>query len=152
MSRGFTLIEIVMVTLLIAILAAVVIPRLGMFTGMQLEVAAKKVASDIRYAQSAAMTNRTSHWVRITFREDPNNSYSIYSETVNIKNPVTQESSFFVQLNQGEYQGIKIFNTFSTTFYYPLGSPTAGGYVRLKRDAAFKNISIIPVTGKVAVH
>lgn len=151
MSKGFTLIEIVMVTLLIAILAAVVIPRLGMFTGMQLEVAAKKVASDIRYAQSAAMTNRTTYWHRITF-DAGNDSYTIYSRGGGVKNPVTQEPTFTVQLNQGEYQGVDIQDNFSTTFYYPLGSPSAGGYVRLKRDAAFKNISIIPVTGKVAVH
>lgn len=151
MERGFTLIEIVMVLLLIAILAVVVIPRLGTYTGMQLEVAAKKVASDIRYAQSLAMANRTAQWQRITFDADTD-SYRIYSKTGSVKDPVTQEPAFAVRFNQGEYQGVDVQNTFSTTFYYPFGNPSEGGVVRLKRDLAFKNISVMPVTGKVVIH
>lgn len=151
MKRGFTLIEIVMMLLLIAILAVAVIPRLGMFTGMQLDVAAKKMASDIRYAQSLAMTNRTAQWHRITFDAGAD-SYRIYNKTGEVKDPVTQESAFTVRFNQGEYQGVDIQNTFSTTFYYPFGDPSEGGVVRLKRDLAFKNISVMPVTGKVVIH
>lgn len=141
-----------MVILLLAVVAAVIIPRIGSVPGMQLEAASKKVAADIRYAQNAVMANRTSQWVRITFRADPNNSYRIYGRTINIKNPVTQEPSFTVQLNQGEYQGITIQGNYSATFYYPFGSPSAGGSVTINRDTASKTISVTPVTGKVTVN
>jgi prepilin-type N-terminal cleavage/methylation domain-containing protein len=54
-SRGFTLVELVMVLLLIAILAFVVLPRQSQNT-LELSGQAEQVATDIRYAQSLSMT------------------------------------------------------------------------------------------------
>ena len=145
--------ELALIIVIAAIIAAVVIPRLGNPTGMQLKAAAKKVASDIRYAQSIAMTNRTAMWTRITF-DASNNSYRIYSRGGNVKNPVTQESAFHVLLNQGGYQGIAVQNNFSTTFNYPLGNPSPDSqpdYIALAIGTAFQNISVTPFTGKVVV-
>ena len=54
-NRGFTLVELVMVLLLVAILAFVVTPRSSENT-IELSSQAEQVATDIRYAQSLSMT------------------------------------------------------------------------------------------------
>src|SRR6266550_6080814 len=55
MNRGFTLIELVVVLLLVAILAFVVLPRFSQNT-IELSGQAEQVASDIRHAQTLSMT------------------------------------------------------------------------------------------------
>ena len=62
-SKGMTLVEVITVLAIIAILAAVVIPKLGLPTissTASVDGAAYMVASDIRYAQEFAMANRVS--------------------------------------------------------------------------------------------
>ena len=54
-NRGFTLVELVVVLLLIAILAFVALPRLSQNT-LELSSQAEQVATDIRYAQTLSMT------------------------------------------------------------------------------------------------
>ena len=139
-----------MVILFISILAVVAIPRFGSVSETRAELAAKKVASDINYAKTLSMTNRTSMWHRISF-DSATDSYTIYKSTGAVKDPLTQAPGFTVQLDQGEYGGVTIQNNFSTTFYYPLGTPSQSGVVTLQGGAIFKNISVTPVTGRVAV-
>src|SRR5256884_8142716 len=54
-NRGFTLVELVMVLLVITILAFVVLPRQSQNT-LELSAQADQVATDIRYAQVLSMT------------------------------------------------------------------------------------------------
>lgn len=58
MQRGFTLIELVMVIILLVIMAAVAIPRFSGYGGMKQGNAVLKIASDIRYAQNKATTTQ----------------------------------------------------------------------------------------------
>ncbi len=55
-SRGFTIIELVMVIVLISILAIYAAPKLGNITSMKGGAFADKLRADIRYAQNLAMT------------------------------------------------------------------------------------------------
>lgn len=65
MQRGFTIIELVMVLILLAVLAAVAIPRFSGYGGMKQGNAVLKIASDIRYAQNKATTTQQRY--RINF-------------------------------------------------------------------------------------
>src|SRR5258705_1122528 len=55
MNRGFTLVELVVVLLLVAVLAFFAVPRLSQNT-VELSGQADQVASDIRHAQALSMT------------------------------------------------------------------------------------------------
>ena len=55
MRRGFTLIELIVVMLLVAVLAYVALPRSSQNT-VELSGQAEQVARDVRYAQSLSMT------------------------------------------------------------------------------------------------
>lgn len=58
-DSGFTIIELVLVLIITAILAAVAVPQLGRYwAGIKVGNAATKIASDIRYAQNRATTTQ----------------------------------------------------------------------------------------------
>ena len=62
--EGFTLIELSVVITLLAILAWLAYPSLSSINEIRLDAAARRVASDIRYAQNRAIGTRTIHGVR----------------------------------------------------------------------------------------
>jgi Tfp pilus assembly protein PilE len=75
-SKGFTLIELVLIMIIVGILAITVMPRIDftISTTASLDGAAYIVASDVRYAQEYAMANRvekdinfTQNWSTYTF-------------------------------------------------------------------------------------
>jgi prepilin-type N-terminal cleavage/methylation domain-containing protein len=64
--RGFTLIEILTVVVILGIAAAVVIPNLGTRDDLNAAAAARMVMADLIYAQSQAITNQQTTYVRFT--------------------------------------------------------------------------------------
>jgi prepilin-type N-terminal cleavage/methylation domain-containing protein len=91
MKRGFTLIELIFVIIIIGILSAVLAPK---FDRPTLRQAANQIVSHIRYTQHLAMVdnkfNPTDKWWfrkrwRIYFDKDTKNrfGYTIYSESSN---------------------------------------------------------------------
>ncbi len=65
-NRGFTIIELVLVIIVAAIIAAVAVPKFAQYwAGIKAGSAAAKIASDIRYAQNRATT--TQQRTRVNF-------------------------------------------------------------------------------------
>jgi general secretion pathway protein H len=64
-SRGFTLLELVVVLALIGLIATLVAPRLGVLSGVALDTSARRLATRIRFLrEEAALRGR---WVRLSF-------------------------------------------------------------------------------------
>lgn len=154
-DKGFTLFELIMVIVLIAVVAVVVTPSFKSGTSISVTTAGSKVADDIRYAQALAMsrhklsaptgvTNPTFMY-RVVFNAG-SDSYSIVNDAdndgtwgeggagsvENVREPSTGTLSFSVQLNSGEYYGITITSVgfaSSTLEFDPLGRPYEGGSV-----------------------
>jgi prepilin-type N-terminal cleavage/methylation domain-containing protein len=138
-SKGMTMIEVIVVMMIIGILAAVVVPKLGLPTTTStasVDGAAYMVASDIRYVQEFAMANRISKTVTFT-----SGSSTYTFGPTNTLDPSGRLPS-----------GITARDNYTITFN-SLGEPIAGGAgsVRVWDGVRTKTISVVNYTGKVNI-
>ena len=139
--KGFTLIELVMVLVLIGIMAAVVIPRLGTMATTNAAAFSDKLRTDIRYAQNLAMTRGKRTRVYFNGTGPAPVTAPAQGYTVGIDNSGTGNCSafllasdpagggnMFVTLNAGMYAGISIPAPSITCLEYDsLGRPYTCG-------------------------
>lgn len=146
-SKGFTLIEVIGILMIVGILAIVLMPRIdfGLSTTASVEGAAYMVASDIRYVQECAMANRVSKSISFTSGQ---NSYNF---------PATVPSTSSLDPSGRLPAGINTSDTLTVTFN-SLGEPTsipavAPYYVsvRVSDGGTTKTVRIWCFTGKVEI-
>ena len=78
---GFTLIEMIFIVVVVAILAAVVMPRVGrggLLNKFSVYTSAHQIAADMRYARRLAVTSGTQHRVRF-FATGSSSDYNEYT-------------------------------------------------------------------------
>jgi general secretion pathway protein H len=60
--RGFTLLELIVVLIIISLMSALVVPKLtGPMSNLDLKTAAKKISASLRYARSRAASEKTTY-------------------------------------------------------------------------------------------
>src|SRR5512142_1351550 len=92
-SSGYTLAEMLTVILILAIIAAVVVPQAVSGSGEQALSAARIIASDLDYARDLSIAGATP--ITVTF--DANGeSYVLTKQSQNIVHPITKASSYVV--------------------------------------------------------
>jgi prepilin-type N-terminal cleavage/methylation domain-containing protein len=62
-SRGFTLLEMVLALFVVALLAALIVPRLGVLRGASLDASARQIASRVRFLREEAALR--GDWIRL---------------------------------------------------------------------------------------
>lgn len=116
-EKGFTLIELVIVIVLLGIIGVVVSLNLGGLSSIRVNNAIKKMVGDLRYAQQLAIATQSRHGLAI----DSTQVYSIHKDTggvdVDIKDPTNLGNNFVVDFDtyqQGQLNGIRF--SFTTPF------------------------------------
>lgn len=145
--------ELIIVVVIVAIVSVTAYAAFSGDTEYRLDVTARKIASDIRYAQQLAMDNHGSYRISFSTLDD---SYTIYekdSTSTPAKNPFTR-FNFVVELDQGVYLGVTLdavsFNE-STYFQFDReGVPSSTGSVTLACGKMTKKIEVLE-TGLVVI-
>lgn len=111
MKKAFTMLELVFVIVVIGILAAVVIPRIG---SDKVSEAAIQLVSHVRYAQHLALVDDkfdagNNEWYKNRWQiKFDGNSYSIISDNNNTSAKDPMDSSRNIQVNLLQGYGVRI--------------------------------------------
>jgi prepilin-type N-terminal cleavage/methylation domain-containing protein len=162
--RGFTMIEMVVVLVILAIAAAIVVPMASSAGTTQLRAAVNIVAADLEYAKSMAISRGQRYAVVF----DPaTETYRIADESgTTIAHPVKQGFPYSVDFRADSRLGSVDIVTASfdgataVSFDY-LGSPYSGtgpgatpmnsGVITLRAGGTMRTVSVEPVTGFISI-
>lgn len=157
-SNGFTFIEVVVVVTITAILAAVAIITFNNNSSdFQLNAAARKIISDVQYAQDLSMT--TGNRVQVKF-DVGNNRYSLlWADDSPVPN-IMGSGNFVVSFGSGPFKNVEITNTELTggiLKFDTIGEPFSNAALIFSATLIVelnnqKQIYITPYTGKLYVQ
>ncbi|MEE8380695.1 MAG: GspH/FimT family pseudopilin [Thermodesulfobacteriota bacterium] len=93
--RGFTLIELILVLVIMGLLTSLIVPAITSLTGLKLKTATRRVAAGLRYARSQAVTTGSDYQVVLNLRKGE----------MTIKCLEEEEERFYRETaEEGEYQ------------------------------------------------
>ena len=160
-KTAFTIVELLVVIVILAIAAALAIPTISSSATTQLKSASNMLAGDLEYAKSISISSGRNHTV--AFNESAE-SYSIQDEGGDtIEHPVKKGFDYVVSFSSDSRVGsVEIYDadfdgTNSIKFDY-LGSPYDGsggalnsGSVVLRSGSSSLTVNVEPVTGYISI-
>ena len=159
-KNGFTLVEIIVVVIILAIAAVIAVPMISSGADMQVRAAANMISADMEYAKSMAITHQKNYSVVF---DTANNSYQVHDPDGIIAHPMKSSSTFEVdfgsdsRLNQVDISSADFDSASTITFDY-LGSPLSGvtplnsGQVVLQAGNFTMTITVEPITGYITMQ
>ncbi|MEE9166600.1 MAG: GspH/FimT family pseudopilin [Candidatus Neomarinimicrobiota bacterium] len=153
-DTGFTLIQLVILTVVIGILSVVAVPIITDTLGStRIYTAAQRIVSDIQEAQSFAKASHDSVWVVF---DVVNDEYSLYRGEDNAvrdiqKHPVTGDD-WIVSFQVALYRGVDItsasFGGSTELLFDSWGDATSGGTVVLNNSVT---VQVTELTGRTTI-
>ncbi len=162
-SPGFTLIQLIVVMVLLAIIAAIVVINVTATGDVKVKAAARVILSDLQYAQSEA--NRRQEAITVTFY--PAEERYTLSDSIGqvLVNPATN-GNYEVNLPQDigdselDLLTVDFGGGVEAVTFTSLGEPVQGGStdpissnstIVVRHGDYTYTVKIVPVTGKVSV-
>lgn len=161
MNRGFTLVELVLVMLIVSILAISIWPRSPSSESLTLQGRAEQLASDIRYAQTLSMTTGTRHCLMLEPTSGPPYSgYSLRSDAscaTAVDHPGGLTAPVALCLSGTCVTAPALTNDFVQfdglgVPYSASATPLAGSAVITISDDGSRTVTVTPQTGRVVVQ
>lgn len=153
-GRGFTIVELLIVVVILSIVALTAIPMMSSAASIQIRSASNMIAADVEYTRSMAISRGKYYSIEFNTSAD---SYCIKDSNtgVIIKNPLTKGDYIISFKNERRLSRVDItnanFSGASTIAFDCLGSPNSGGTVNLKAGGINTTITVEPVTGFVTI-
>ena len=148
-ARGFSLIELVIVVMIIAIMAGIAMPRFSSALARQrVDAAAKRIVVDLALAQQQARTSSASQ--NVTF----NAAAGTYL-LVGMPHPDHSGLDYEVSLTDEPYGAIIVsadFNGDVEIIFDIYGVPDSGGSVVLQVGGHVRTVAVDADTGKASVQ
>jgi len=170
LSRGYTLIEVLVVITILGIAGALVIPSLGQTHVLRVQAAVRTIVSDITYAQSDALAFQSGR--AIVFDPDTN-SYRLVEVTGITLDPVNDTlydptgpgQQYVVSLEDPRFGGATMqdadFDGGVTLIFDEMGGPvvapgsnvlSTGGSIDVAGPGTLYRIHVAAFSGKVTVE
>jgi prepilin-type N-terminal cleavage/methylation domain-containing protein len=144
-SRGFTLIEILAVVVIIGIAGAIIVPQIGSRDDLRTAAAARMLMADLIYAQNQSITQQTNQYVVF---DVANRTYSVVSapSMIVVTQPVTH-NPYVVTFGAGGTAGLQNTSLVSATFTGQ-GGVTSGtlGFDELGTPQVYSSGTVQPMT------
>ena len=165
-QKGFTLIEILSVVVIIGITAAVIVPQVAPRDDMRAASAARSLMGDLLYAQSRAIALGKIHYVQFNTSTNTYQVLDAVSPNNVITHPVNQ-TAYTVTVGTGSLANVSInsasFDTNSTLAFDSMGVPYSwsatnglvtltSGSVAFKAGANTKTVSVSPFSGEIKIN
>ena len=165
-NRGFTLIEILVVVVIIGIASAIILPQLSSRDDLRAASAARALMADLLYAQNRSIALQKMHYVQF---DTAGNTYSVLdnmSPANIITHPVLQ-APYTVSLGTGSLSNVKLasptfdgqtvvaFDAMGVPYSWSSGSGTtalAAGSVQIKAGKNTLTVSVAPYSGEITVQ
>ena len=163
-GTGFTLLELLMVVLILAIIGAIVVPMAASGQDARCASAARMVVADLELAQSLALARQD--LVALVFSDDLQ-SYKVvlaavqdldnYGSLTTLEHPgrpgQSYETTILMELQLRDVVVSSVnFNGDRYVVFDTFGSPEFGGSIVLTAGDASLTVTVEPITGAVSVQ
>lgn len=161
---GFTLAELLLVVLIIAIAAMIAVPMMGSMDSMQIRTAANMIAADLEYAKSMAISRQQNYSVIFNTTGD---YYEVHDPNGIIEHPVKKGFDYKVEFSSDSRLDKVVIDdadfdpgSSNTIMFDYLGSPYSGsgtsnplnsGTIGIRAGDFTETISVEPVTGFISI-
>jgi prepilin-type N-terminal cleavage/methylation domain-containing protein len=163
-SRGFSMTELIVIISILGILSWIAYPKMSAMDEIKLDAAARRLAGDLRYAQSLAMSRRVIHGILFNPALE---KYTVFAPNAAtpITDPADRARTMIVDYtSRTEFRGVLVQSAaFGTTpgvtfDYFGVPRDTAGvdltstGTVVLSYQGQTDTVFVAPQTGVVTVR
>src|SRR5687768_16511857 len=167
-ARGFTLIEILMVVVILGIVSAIILPQLGSRDDQKAISGARVLVADIMYAQNRAIATQKTHYVKFDKAANKYEVLDAWPSTV-IRHPVNG-GPYVVQFGNVSGSTVKdasvasaMFNTLPVLAFDAMGVPHSydsatntmtaltTGDIFIRSGTFYMVVSVAPFSGEVTL-